>query len=93
VRCKYSTFANESLTPLHAEFNNVRFSSHFIFVSIEFIVIQAKKEADSAPGMCWPENEDYFECIHGFKEKARQQSVVAERKRREKLGESFEIKS
>eukprot|EP00429_Kryptoperidinium_foliaceum_P063766 CAMPEP_0176067688 /NCGR_PEP_ID=MMETSP0120_2-20121206/33788_1 /TAXON_ID=160619 /ORGANISM="Kryptoperidinium foliaceum, Strain CCMP 1326" /LENGTH=78 /DNA_ID=CAMNT_0017401309 /DNA_START=93 /DNA_END=329 /DNA_ORIENTATION=+ len=53
----------------------------------------AKKQVDSAPGMCWAENEDYFECIHGFKEKARILEVAAERKRREKLGESFEIKS
>jgi hypothetical protein len=61
------------------------------FVSIP-LIIQAKKQVESPPGMCWPENEDYFECLHGFKEKARQMEVVKERKRREKLGESFEIK-
>lgn len=41
--------------------------------------------------MCWAENEDYFECVHGFKEKARILQVMAEKKRREKLGEKFEI--
>ena len=54
---------------------------------------QAKKDVDSPAGMCWTENEDYFECIHGFKEKARILQVAEERKRREKLGESFAIKS
>jgi hypothetical protein len=41
--------------------------------------------------MCWAENEDYFECVHGFKEKARILQVAAERKRQEKLGKTFEI--
>ena len=37
--------------------------------------------------MCWGENEDYFECIHGFKEKARILQIAAERKRQAKLKE------
>lgn len=49
------------------------------------------KDANSPAGMCWQENEDYFECLHGFKEKKRIMQVAAERKRREKLGESFDI--
>ena len=43
--------------------------------------------------MCWGENEDYFECIHGFKEKKRKLQVVAEKKRREDLGTKFDINS
>lgn len=54
---------------------------------------QAKKTVDSPPAMCSSENVDYFECLHGFKEKARILQVAAERQRREKLGESFEIKN
>eukprot|EP00526_Cylindrotheca_closterium_P027934 CAMPEP_0113618036 /NCGR_PEP_ID=MMETSP0017_2-20120614/9117_1 /TAXON_ID=2856 /ORGANISM="Cylindrotheca closterium" /LENGTH=78 /DNA_ID=CAMNT_0000527507 /DNA_START=104 /DNA_END=340 /DNA_ORIENTATION=- /assembly_acc=CAM_ASM_000147 len=50
-----------------------------------------KKDADSPAVMCWQENEDYFECLHGFKEKKRILQVAAERQRREKLGESFDI--
>ena len=56
-----------------------------------FIDQQQKKTADSPQAMCWAENEDYFECIHGFKEKARILQVMAEKKRREKLGEKFDI--
>ena len=41
--------------------------------------------------MCWQENEDYFECVHGFKEKKRILQVQAEKKRREAQGESFDI--
>jgi mannose-6-phosphate isomerase class I len=41
--------------------------------------------------MCWNENEDYFECLHGFKEKQRIIQIQAEKKRREKLGEKFDI--
>lgn len=43
--------------------------------------------------MCWGENEDYFECLHGFKEKKRKLQVVAEKKRREDLGTKFDINS
>jgi hypothetical protein len=43
--------------------------------------------------MCWGENEDYFECIHGFKEKKRRLQVVAEKARREGLGTKFDIHS
>ena len=43
--------------------------------------------------MCWGENEDYFECIHGFKEKKRRLQVVEEKKRREGLGTKFDIHS
>ncbi|KAG7350608.1 hypothetical protein IV203_009968 [Nitzschia inconspicua] len=50
-----------------------------------------KKTLESPTAMCWAENEDYFECMHGFKEKARILQVAAERKRREKLGEKFDI--
>jgi hypothetical protein len=52
---------------------------------------QNKKQIDSPSGMCWQENEDYFECVHGFKEKARRLKVLAEQRRREKLGENFDI--
>eukprot|EP00428_Durinskia_dybowskii_P027263 CAMPEP_0170239062 /NCGR_PEP_ID=MMETSP0116_2-20130129/19288_1 /TAXON_ID=400756 /ORGANISM="Durinskia baltica, Strain CSIRO CS-38" /LENGTH=78 /DNA_ID=CAMNT_0010489879 /DNA_START=63 /DNA_END=299 /DNA_ORIENTATION=- len=52
----------------------------------------AKKDVESPSAMCWAENEDYFECLHGFKEKARIRQVAAERQRREKAGESFAIK-
>lgn len=52
---------------------------------------QQKKTTESPADMCWAENEDYFECIHGFKEKKRMLEIIAERKRREKLGEKFEI--
>jgi hypothetical protein len=57
-------------------------------VSLHF---QGKKEADSPTQMCWQENEDYFECLHAFKEKKRILEIAAERQRREKLGESFAI--
>ena len=53
--------------------------------------LQGKKEVDSPPAMCWQENEDYFECVHGFKEKKRILQVMAEKQRREAAGESFEI--
>jgi hypothetical protein len=43
--------------------------------------------------MCWGENEDYFECLHGFKEKKRRLQVVEEKKRREGLGTKFDIHS
>ena len=43
--------------------------------------------------MCWAENEDYFECIHGFKEKKRKLQIYAEKKRREELGTNFDINS
>lgn len=49
------------------------------------------KHAESPKTMCWTENEDYFECLHGFKEKKRILAVRAERERREKLGEKFDI--
>ena len=41
--------------------------------------------------MCVAENADYFECLHGFKEKQRKLQIHAERQRREKLGEKFDI--
>jgi hypothetical protein len=63
--------------------------SHFSY--FEFFIAQQKKTAESPMAMCWAENEDYFECVHGFKEKARILQIAAERKRREKLGEKFEI--
>eukprot|EP00934_Nitzschia_sp_Nitz4_P008892 Nitzschia sp. Nitz4//scaffold3_size479765//140789//141113//NITZ4_000061-RA/size479765-augustus-gene-0.32-mRNA-1//-1//CDS//3329550641//8882//frame0 len=53
----------------------------------------AKKTISSPQVMCWQENEDYFECVHGFKEKERIMKVQSERKRREELGEKFAIKS
>jgi hypothetical protein len=53
--------------------------------------LQAMKHAESPKTMCWTENEDYFECLHGFKEKKRILAVRAERERREKLGEKFDI--
>jgi hypothetical protein len=40
--------------------------------------------------MCWRENEDYFECIHGFKEKKKILQVRAEKQRRLAEGETFE---
>ena len=43
--------------------------------------------------MCWGENEDYFECIHGFKEKAHKLQVIEEKRRREGLGTKFDIHS
>lgn len=43
--------------------------------------------------MCWGENEDYFECIHGFKEKAHKLQVAEEKQRREGLGTKFDIHS
>jgi len=43
--------------------------------------------------MCWGENEDYFECLHGFKEKKRRLQVYEEKKRREDLGTKFDINS
>jgi hypothetical protein len=43
--------------------------------------------------MCWGENEDYFECIHGIKEKTRKLKVYAEKERREGLGTNFDIHS
>lgn len=43
--------------------------------------------------MCWAENEDYFECVHGFKEKKRRLQVLEEKKRREALGTKFDINS
>ena len=39
--------------------------------------------------MCVPENGDYFECLHGWKEKERRLQVLKEQKRREALGETF----
>jgi len=53
----------------------------------------SKKTADSPAAMCWGENEDYFECIHGFKEKQHKLTVAAEKKRRERLGTKFDINS
>ena len=53
---------------------------------------QSKKHEESPKAMCWQENEDYFECLHGFKEKARILAVREERARREALGEKFDIK-
>jgi len=50
-----------------------------------------KKTVDSPADMCWAENEDYFECIHGFKEKQRKLQIIEERQRREKLGAKFDI--
>ena len=58
-----------------------------------FIVLQSKKTADSPAAMCWGENEDYFECIHGFKEKKHKLAVATEKKRREGLGTTFDIHS
>ena len=55
--------------------------------------LQSKKTADSPAAMCWGENEDYFECIHGFKEKQHKLTVAAEKKRRERLGTKFDINS
>jgi len=52
-----------------------------------------KKNADSPMAMCWGENEDYFECLHGFKEKKRKLQILAEKKRREDLGTKFDINS
>ena len=52
---------------------------------------QQKKTVDSPADMCWAENEDYFECIHGFKEKQRKLQIIEERQRREKLGAKFDI--
>ena len=54
---------------------------------------QSRKTADSPAAMCWGENEDYFECIHGFKEKKHKLAVAAEKKRREGLGTTFDIHS
>ncbi|VEU39488.1 unnamed protein product [Pseudo-nitzschia multistriata] len=53
----------------------------------------SRKTADSPQAMCWGENEDYFECIHGFKEKKRRLQVIEEKKRREALGTKFDIHS
>lgn len=36
---------------------------------------------------CRPQREDYFECLHGRKERARIQAVLAEKKRQEQGGE------
>lgn len=52
---------------------------------------QQKKQIDSPTTMCWAENEDYFECMHGFKEKKRMLQVLAEKQRREANGETFDI--
>ena len=62
-----------------------------LFVSFAFF--QSRKTADSPAAMCWGENEDYFECVHGFKEKAHKVAVAAEKKRREGLGTKFDINS
>eukprot|EP00339_Tiarina_fusa_P008064 CAMPEP_0117034854 /NCGR_PEP_ID=MMETSP0472-20121206/24787_1 /TAXON_ID=693140 ORGANISM="Tiarina fusus, Strain LIS" /NCGR_SAMPLE_ID=MMETSP0472 /ASSEMBLY_ACC=CAM_ASM_000603 /LENGTH=78 /DNA_ID=CAMNT_0004744145 /DNA_START=96 /DNA_END=332 /DNA_ORIENTATION=- len=51
----------------------------------------AKKTVESPADMCVAENSDYFECLHGFKEKARRLQVLKEQKRREALGESFPL--
>jgi hypothetical protein len=64
-------------------------STHGYHVFVFYI--QGIKQADSPGEMCWQENEDYFECLHGFKEKKRILEVAAERQRREKIGESFAI--
>mmetsp|Transcript_702 Transcript_702/g.1619 ORF Transcript_702/g.1619 Transcript_702/m.1619 type:complete len:104 (-) Transcript_702:260-571(-) len=53
----------------------------------------SRKNADSPAAMCWGENEDYFECVHGFKEKKRRLQVIEEKKRREALGTKFNIHS
>ena len=62
--------------------------------SLSFVfALQSRKTADSPAAMCWGENEDYFECVHGFKEKKHRLQVVAEKKRREGLGTTFDINS
>ena len=40
--------------------------------------------------MCVAENADYFECLHGFKEKKRMLKIQEEWARREALGETFD---
>mmetsp|Transcript_11867 Transcript_11867/g.28119 ORF Transcript_11867/g.28119 Transcript_11867/m.28119 type:complete len:105 (+) Transcript_11867:104-418(+) len=53
----------------------------------------SRKTTESPTAMCWGENEDYFECIHGFKEKAHKLQVIEEKRRREALGTKFDIHS
>ena len=41
--------------------------------------------------MCWQENEDYFECLHGMKEKKRLATIAEARKMKESLGDTFDL--
>ena len=75
----------------HAQ-SNLLCISHGSFVFSK-LAIQSRKTTDSPAAMCWGENEDYFECIHGFKEKAHKLQVIEEKTRREGLGTRFDIHS
>lgn len=66
---------------------------HGLTQFLDCFVLQSRKTADSPAAMCWGENEDYFECIHGFKEKKHKLAVATEKKRREGLGTTFDIHS
>ena len=64
-----------------------------LFLFLLHLALQSRKTTESPAAMCWGENEDYFECIHGFKEKAHKLQVIKEKRRREGLGTKFDIHS
>lgn len=52
---------------------------------------QSMRDENSHPLMCFPEREDYFECLHGRKEHKMIADIQAQERIMKKQGKRFEL--